>query len=540
MEEIITESVAAANKFFSIRKANGWLRGEAPKRESAMLFDEFWMEGDMAVLLAPPEAGKSVLAMQIAESIARGRSFGPLQMSKKPRRVLYIDLVLTRRQFEKRYSSEETGKRQAAYRFSERLYRAEIAAGEVGAATDPLRDMPIAIERLVTETEAEVLIVDDLDRLRTTNSGTAGDIAFMRELDRLKRRYGLSIMLLARSSGKDPMGAAAKFADSVMTIGRSRIDPAMRYLKHLYSRSGERMYDETCVPTFRLQKIAGKFLGFGSVGIMSEAEHLGGCVPFDRRRRDDEIRRLGKIGLSVRQIGNEMGIPKTTVHRVLRLSEKVSGPPNRAELQPYRISEITANPLTGWFRGCEEYNKELLHERFDFDRETKELDEKLRREYSRLENARVEAFHIQQETGVTVPLAEMLKRFPPDPEPIETIVEEIEHVETVVEEIEPAIPDPEPVIPEPEVVPDAEPEPDIEPEPKPEFSQAGPMAGLKWGVDREGKRIFIEAEDRDGRPLIWYWYKSGWKTRSERTAHGTFDETIKIINHSAKYRGRVG
>jgi len=59
------------------------------------LFGEFWLEGELAILFADTGKGKSLLAVQIAESIARGRPIGPLEMTGRPQTVgdwLRVDL----------------------------------------------------------------------------------------------------------------------------------------------------------------------------------------------------------------------------------------------------------------------------------------------------------------------------------------------------------------------------------------------------------------------------------------------------------------
>src|SRR2546430_14470578 len=52
-----------------------------PRRPPRMLFDEFWREGELAVLFGDTGVGKSVLAMQIGDAIARGTCVGPLRVT---------------------------------------------------------------------------------------------------------------------------------------------------------------------------------------------------------------------------------------------------------------------------------------------------------------------------------------------------------------------------------------------------------------------------------------------------------------------------
>src|SRR5437879_7873527 len=80
-----------------------------PRRPPRMLFDEFWREGELAVLFGDTGMGKSVLATQISDSIACGTPVGPLRMTAEMQEVRYIDLKLTKDQIELRYSEEAEG-----------------------------------------------------------------------------------------------------------------------------------------------------------------------------------------------------------------------------------------------------------------------------------------------------------------------------------------------------------------------------------------------------------------------------------------------
>src|ERR1043165_816925 len=81
------------------------------------LFDEFWREGELALFFGEPGVGKSLLAVQIAEAIARGEPIANLAMPRTGRTVLYIDLVLSDVQFRARYSTNGE-----PYIFSDELY----------------------------------------------------------------------------------------------------------------------------------------------------------------------------------------------------------------------------------------------------------------------------------------------------------------------------------------------------------------------------------------------------------------------------------
>ena len=100
------------------RKANECIMDAKRFPTPAMLFDEFWREGELALLFGASGTGKSVLAVQVAEAIARGRGLDGFTMTARRQKVLYAELKLSDKQFEMRYSA--LGK---TYRFSENLSR---------------------------------------------------------------------------------------------------------------------------------------------------------------------------------------------------------------------------------------------------------------------------------------------------------------------------------------------------------------------------------------------------------------------------------
>ena len=96
------------DEVFDIRSANDWINEARAVGEPKMLFGEMWLEGELAVMFGGSGMGKSLLAMQIAESIARGRAVEPFEMTAAAQNVLYLDVELTAKQFQMRYATELT------------------------------------------------------------------------------------------------------------------------------------------------------------------------------------------------------------------------------------------------------------------------------------------------------------------------------------------------------------------------------------------------------------------------------------------------
>src|SRR5690349_20374971 len=109
------------NELFTIKRADDWINGARSRPAPKMIFDRFWLEGEISVLFATTGQGKNVLGVQIAEAIARGHDIEPFRMQMPPQKVLYFDLELSDKQFETRYAAdiddEDQAQQQNHYQF---------------------------------------------------------------------------------------------------------------------------------------------------------------------------------------------------------------------------------------------------------------------------------------------------------------------------------------------------------------------------------------------------------------------------------------
>ena len=95
----------------SIKAANEWIQESLKTPDPKMYFNDLIVEYENTVIFAASNVGKSILAVQIAEDIARAE------------KVLYVDLELSSKQFQMRYSDARTGK---MHTFPSNFSRAEI------------------------------------------------------------------------------------------------------------------------------------------------------------------------------------------------------------------------------------------------------------------------------------------------------------------------------------------------------------------------------------------------------------------------------
>lgn len=309
---------------FINKPMNEWIEEAHSKPVPKQLFDEFWLEGQLAILFAPTGAGKTILAMQIADGIANGRSAGNgFGYDAGRHRVAYFDFELSPKQVEKRYSNDYSNH----YRFSDDFYRLELNPDSAIDGADVVEQIGIYAEN----NNFDVVIVDNITYL--TNQGTEKSrdaMPLMQALMRLKKEKGLSILVLAHTPKRDTstpltlndlQGSSmlSNFSDAVFTIGRSKKDKALRYIKQLKQRDEVVRYTEENVVVCQLQK-DGNFTRFVFEGQSDEREHLN---ENERKRKvtgdiASKAMQLYKSGKSQREIASELDISVGSVSNILR------------------------------------------------------------------------------------------------------------------------------------------------------------------------------------------------------------------------------
>jgi DNA invertase Pin-like site-specific DNA recombinase len=429
--------------------------------------------------------------VQIAESIARGQRLGPFETVSEPQKVLYIDLEMNEKQFESRYAADHNGGRarflHKHYKFSDDLIRVEFdptdskARGGESSADGFCR----VLRDIIEETNASVVIVDSLTALKRSCYGTREIFDVMKGLKRLKNELDLSILVLFQTPKHDDSlelsagrSQHARMldnrADSVFGIGHSRHDATGRYIKQIKMRSDVIVYDSEQVAAFRLRKKGGNFLGFEFDHFAREIDLLTDIRQRSEWKTIEQIKRLNDNGMSIRAIATEIGLPRTTVHRLLKMWR----PPAEPKTETRTSKED--------FPGCDEYDMADSDPRFEgiYECESEEA-LGLRREAYLIEAARARARREYLETGRTPGLKEMLAKMNGE-------------AEKTCQDM--SLPPVDKSVPSVSRIP-----------------------GTRTAVNAYGREIFIEKEE-GGKPSIWYEFdRSGRKRQMQR--NGT---TIRV------------
>jgi hypothetical protein len=320
------------DNLFNLKFATEWMEEDGEIPETGALFGDFWLEGELSILFSDTNRGKSTLALQIAEALARGESIAPFEDPPPARRVLYFDFEMNKKQFNERYSVREEDGTRRHHKFSGNLMRAQMAPHEQLPShfKNMTEFVQYSFNELLRQTGARVVIVDNITFLKGANENAAAAAQLMKALKHYKEYYGLSILVLAHTpklpytspfSVNDMQGSKmlSNFADNIFALGASNQAKDLRYLKHLKPRGGELRYDVSNVILFRLKKVD-TFLRFEFEGYAKERDHL--VWRYDnsdgeRAKLMVVAKGLHEQGASQRRVAMIMGIPPTTARRYI-------------------------------------------------------------------------------------------------------------------------------------------------------------------------------------------------------------------------------
>lgn len=261
------DDVSGKYGIFVCKSANQVLAEASRRPDPKNLWLKLWYEGELCCLYAPSEAGKSIYAVQIADAIA------------KEKRVLYFDFELSEKQFQLRYTNQETKR---LYSFPSNFYHVEIDTTSPDA--DNEETILKGIEEMAIATNTDVIIIDNITWICADSE--KGDIAaqLMKRLMRLKKTYGWSILVLAHTPKRGDYEPIAKkdlagsshifnFIDSAFAIGTSIKGEEYRYIKEMKGRDDKKTYGASNVINCVIEK-TDNFVNFKKIGYSNEIVHI--------------------------------------------------------------------------------------------------------------------------------------------------------------------------------------------------------------------------------------------------------------------------
>jgi len=311
---------------FIIKRAGKWLKDGAKLPEPKMLFDRFWFEGELCIMFADTNSGKSVLAVQIGDSISKGEPIAPLQMTAISCGVLYIDYELSDKQFQQRYSIKNNWN----YKFSNKFCRAVTnpQANKMYKFSNYQEYLENEIENSLLIAKAKVLIIDNITCLNYDAHHATGALNLVRSLQAIKAKYNISILVLAHTPKRNPVKPITKndlqgskmlinFFDSAFAIGESQTQSGTRYLKQIKQRSTKQHYGSENICLGKIEK-TGNFLRFKLDGYDLETAHLKRKNEQHQKEIEAQVIALNKQGISIRKIATALNLSPSKVNRTIK------------------------------------------------------------------------------------------------------------------------------------------------------------------------------------------------------------------------------
>lgn len=333
--EAITQEVEKAKRaprkcgLLSIKSANDWIEESLRRPDPKLYFHDLIVQYENTVIFASSNVGKSILAIQIAEDIARTE------------KILYLDLELADKQFQMRYTDPDTGK---PHIFPFNFMRAEIDP-ELIVGADLEQEILDSIE-VAAKQGTKFFVIDNITFICNDSEKGVSAGAFMMKLIRLKKKYYLTTIVIAHTPkrrGWEPitqndLAGSAKlinFFDAGIALARSAKDNNLRYLKQVKVRTGEYKYDAENVIIYDVNKTEG-FLRFELQGYDTESAHLKNAEAADDLQDIKDILELQAQGKSLRDIAKCLNISLAKVQRRLKKAKD-----NNITLDSFKETDVS-------------------------------------------------------------------------------------------------------------------------------------------------------------------------------------------------------
>lgn len=311
----------------TIKSANQVIEEAKNRPRASKLFGQLWYERDVCILFSDSGLGKTLLAYQIANAISNGENaIEELINEAEPQKVLYFDFELSEQQFEERFKDELSGNH---YTFSSNLLRVEINTdADDGENEDFEERMKQDIIACIEQTNAKVIIIDNITYMNADSEKAKNAIPLMRWIKRIGRKFNISILVVAHTPKRNPTNPITKndlagsrnlynFCDGCFAIGESSKGSSIRYIKELKQRHTSHKYQGNNVVVCEIAK-PDNFTKFCFLDYGFESEHLRKLDNNDRESMIAHVKELSGKGMSVRQIHAETGFSVGRVHNYIK------------------------------------------------------------------------------------------------------------------------------------------------------------------------------------------------------------------------------
>lgn len=279
--------------------------------EGVPLFGPYWRVGQLAVLAGDTGVGKSTLALQLARAIATGTEVLGQANGMGAQKVLFVGFELSGLGFKQRF-----GPTDGCDNFRYANLRAEAFLPEYGNAGQKLLN---GLERMLKETGAKVVIIDQADRLHLS---TAEWNYLLLRLSELRVKQGVSALLVVSHRARNLRAAAGlqhiyrhtqlvPHADTVFCLCQHGRNDSYRYIQvHKNTAGGGRPGSAVAVYEAGEQNGHYTLQPRGVEGCENVLPKSARELLIETKLEAEDLRRQGH---SYRSIGKRMGLPESTI-----------------------------------------------------------------------------------------------------------------------------------------------------------------------------------------------------------------------------------
>ena len=284
--------------------------------EPRQVFGRFIYEGELSILFGDSNAGKSILANDIAFFVSGGGHNWDVPSPDIP--TMYIDMEMTTKQFAQRYHN-------AIDYIPDTYTRVEVDASqdEDDMVFTLLRNKIVQMQALPKP--PKFIVIDNI----TNGFGSIYSPAQMKrliaELKTLKARWGLTILLIAHCPKRkknepitqDSLGGSKmliNFVDSAFAIANTVHDERIKYLKQIKVRTGEKAQD-----VFTVLLTEEPYLSFKPLGAECEECCISNKLSIDMTRLitpEQELKLIQMLSdgkMRNHEIADELELPLSVI-----------------------------------------------------------------------------------------------------------------------------------------------------------------------------------------------------------------------------------
>ncbi|MGB0863166.1 MAG: AAA family ATPase [Saprospiraceae bacterium] len=319
---------------FKIDTASNYIKEAALRPMPKKLFGDIWFEGELCIAFADTNVGKSILAVVMSHQISSGQNIiSSLNTEVRPSKVFYFDFEMSDKQFQVRYSDENG---ENGFGFNDNFNRLEFDSdAEIPKKMTYEEAIINSIEVTIQVDEPEIVIIDNITFLSADNEKGKGALALMKELQRIKKKYDVSMLVLAHTPKRDFSRPLTKndlagskmlmnFCDSCFAIGESCNDKKLRYIKQIKTRYTEMIYDKSNVILCKIDKPDNNLLQFQFIDYDNEQRHL---KEFEVRQEEDLLSQIITLHddelLSFRDIEKKLKLSYSKVYRMYQKHKEI-------------------------------------------------------------------------------------------------------------------------------------------------------------------------------------------------------------------------